>query len=174
MKELEEKAKKIKCVICDLDGVLTNGNIFIDNDNNELKSFNIQDGLGLRLLLSAGIEVAIITGSVNKVVDIRMKQLKINHYFKGQINKKNAYLELKSRLNLTDDEFAYIGDDLPDLEIMQEVGLSVAVANAVKEVKARSFWNTEYAGGQGAVREVCDYILAVQGKSEIALERYLA
>ena len=75
MKELEEKAKKIKCVICDLDGVLTNGNIFIDNDNNELKSFNIQDGLGLRLLLSAGIEVAIITGSVNKVVDIRMKQL---------------------------------------------------------------------------------------------------
>ena len=135
MNSLLEKAKQIKCVICDIDGVMTDGLIYIDNNNNELKSFNIQDGLGLKLLMAAGIEVAVITGSQNAVIEHRMKQLDIRHYFKGQINKQAAYDTLKARLSLPDTAFAYVGDDLPDLPIMKQVGLSVAVSNAVRQVK---------------------------------------
>jgi len=173
MNALLEKAKKIQCVICDIDGVLTDGLIYIDNNNNELKAFNIQDGLGLKLLMAAGIEVAVITGSQNAVIEHRMKQLDIRHYFKGQINKQAAFLELKKRLNLTDEAFAYVGDDLPDLPIMKQVGLSVAVSNAVRQVKDIATWSTELHGGRGAVREVCDLILTAQNKLDSALEKFL-
>jgi len=173
MNKLIEKAKKIKCVICDVDGVLTDGLIFIDNTGNELKAFNIQDGLGLKLLMSANIEVAVITGSANAVIDHRMKLLGINHYFKGQINKQQAYQELKSRLALQDDEIAYIGDDLPDLPIMKQVGFSIAVSNAVGVVKKNADWNTELHGGRGGVREACDFILNAQDMMDKALARFL-
>lgn len=174
MNELINKAKKIRCLICDVDGVLTDGRIYIDNFGNELKSFNIQDGLGLKLLMSAGIEVAVITGSTNAVIENRMSQLDIKHYFKGQINKQSAYHTLKTRLNLADDQFAYIGDDLPDLPIMKQVGLSVAVSNAVSLVKKSSDWNTELPGGQGGVRELCDFILNAQDMLDKALAKFLA
>ena len=173
MQELIEKAKKIKCLICDVDGVLTDGLIHIDNHGNELKAFNIQDGLGLKLLMSAGIEIAVITGSKNAVIDHRMQQLDIKHYVKGQINKQNAYAALKETLKLNDDQFAYVGDDLPDLPIMKQVGLCVAVSNAVAEVKKHAHFNTELHGGRGGVREVCDFILKAQNKQEEALARFL-
>ena len=174
MNAVLEKAKKIQCVICDIDGVLTDGLIYIDNHANELKAFNIQDGLGLKLLMAAGIEVAVITGSQNDVIEHRMKQLNIRHYFKGQINKQMAFEELKSRLNLNDEAFAYVGDDLPDLPIMKQVGMSVAVSNAVRQVKDMATWSTELHGGRGAVREVCDMILTAQNKLDTALETFLA
>lgn len=173
MNNIIEKAKQIKCVICDIDGVMTDGLIFIDNNNNELKSFNIQDGLGLKLLMAAGIEVAVITGSQNAVIEHRMKQLDIRHYFKGQINKQAAYDTLKTQLNLPDAAFAYIGDDLPDLPIMKQVGLSVAVSNAVRQVKEVASWSTELHGGRGAVREACDLILNAQNKLDVALQKFL-
>jgi 3-deoxy-D-manno-octulosonate 8-phosphate phosphatase (KDO 8-P phosphatase) len=173
MNELINKAKNVRCLICDVDGVLTNGHIFLDNTGNELKSFNIQDGLGIKLLQNAGIEVAIITGSQNKIIDHRMQQLKIQHYFKGQINKQAAYEQLKSNLNLEDQDFAYIGDDLPDLPIMQQVGFSISVANAVNKVKMNADWSTELPGGNGGVREACDFILNSQNMQDIALERFL-
>lgn len=171
--QLLHKAQQIRCVICDIDGVLTDGSIYIDNHGNELKAFNIQDGLGLKLLMSADIEVAVITGSKNAVIDYRMKQLDIRHYFTGQLNKKEAYKMLKTRFNLTDEQFAYIGDDLPDLAIMRQVGLSIAVSNAVRQIKDIAHWNTELPGGQGAVREACDFILNAQNKLEMALEKYI-
>ena len=174
MKQVHEKAKKIQCLICDIDGVLTDGLIYIDNHANEQKAFNIQDGLGLKLLMAAGIDVAVITGAQNAVIDHRMKQLDIRHYFKGQINKQSAFQELKTRLNLKDEAFAYVGDDLPDLPIMKQVGLSVAVSNAVAQVKEIANWNTELHGGRGAVREVCDLILKAQNKLDTALEKFLA
>ena len=173
MNQLLEKAKKIQCVICDIDGVLTDGLIYIDNNANEQKAFNIQDGLGLKLLMAAGIDVAVITGSQNAVIEHRMKQLDICHYFKGQINKQAAYQELKTRLNLNDEHFAYVGDDLPDLPIMKQVGFSVAVSNAVRQVKEIASWTTELHGGRGAVREVCDLILNAQNKLDSALETFL-
>lgn len=173
MNELIEKAKKIKCVICDVDGVLTNGLLHIDNHGNELKSFHVQDGMGLKLLMAAGIEVGVITTSRNAVVDHRMLQLGIKHYYKGQVDKREAYQQIKKALNLQDDQFAYIGDDLPDLAIIQQVGLGVAVGNAVRQVKEFADWQTEQHGGSGAVRELCDLILNAQNKTDMALTGYL-
>ena len=174
MTALLEKAKKIRCVICDIDGVLTDGLIYIDNHGNELKAFHIQDGFGLKLLMAAGIEVAVITTSRNAVIDHRMHQLGIHHYFKGQVDKRLAYQQLKAKLGLNDEAFAYIGDDLPDIAIIRQVGLSVAVSNAVNQVKEFATWHTQARGGRGAVREVCDFILNAQNKQEEALSRYLS
>lgn len=174
MNELIEKAKKIKCVICDVDGVLTDGLLYLDNHGNELKAFHVQDGMGLKLLMAAGIEVAVITTAVNAVIDHRMKQLGIKHYFTGQVDKRNAFEQLKTRLGFSLEEFAYIGDDLPDLPIIRQVGLGVAVGNAVQQVKEFATWQTTQTGGRGAVREVCELILNAQAKQEAALSRYLA
>ena len=173
MNELIEKAKNIKCLICDVDGVLTDGLLYIDSLGNETKSFNVQDGMGLKLLMAAGIEVAVITTARTGVIEHRMQQLGITHYFKGQVDKRKAYQQLKKNLNLHDEQFAYIGDDLPDLPIIRQVGFGVAVANAVAEVKEFAYWQTKQTGGRGAVRELCDLILHAQNKTELALEGYL-
>jgi 3-deoxy-D-manno-octulosonate 8-phosphate phosphatase (KDO 8-P phosphatase) len=173
MNQLLALAKNIKCLICDMDGVLTDGLLYIDNQHNELKTFHIHDGVGIKLLMSAGIEVAVITGSNNAVVDHRMNQLGIKHYYKNQLNKEETYKQLKDTLNLKNEEFAYIGDDLPDAPIMQQVGLSVAVANAVDPIKKIALWQTERTGGHGAVRELCDLILKAQNKMDLAIKGYL-
>lgn len=173
MSDLLNKAKKIKCLICDVDGVLTDGLLYLDNTGNEQKAFHVQDGMGLKLLMAANIQVAVITTSRNAVIDHRMKQLGIQHYFKGQVDKREAFKQLKSKLQLENDAFAYIGDDLPDLAIIQQVGLSVAVANAVKQVKQFAVMQTQQHGGRGAVREVCDLILDAQQLQEQALAQYL-
>jgi 3-deoxy-D-manno-octulosonate 8-phosphate phosphatase (KDO 8-P phosphatase) len=173
MNDLIEKAKKIKCLICDVDGVLSDGLLHIDNFGNELKSFHVQDGMGLKLLMAAGIQVAVITTSINDVIDHRMKQLGVIHYYKGQVDKRDAYQQLKQKLGYNDEEFAYIGDDLPDLPLIQTVGLGVAVRNAVSQVLEFADWRTEQTGGRGAVRELCDLILNAQNKTELALEGYL-
>lgn len=173
MNNLLEKAKKIKCLVCDVDGVLTDGLLYLDNHGNELKAFQVQDGMGLKLLMAAGIEVAVITTARNAVIDYRMQQLGIQHYFKGQVDKRQAFAELKERLGFELEEFAYAGDDLPDLAIIQQVGLGIAVANAVRQVKEFAVWVTENHGGRGAVREISDLILSAQDKFEIALAKYL-
>ena len=173
MQHLIERAKKIKCLICDLDGVLTDGLLYIDNHFNELKTFHIRDGVGLKLLMAVGVEVAVITGSHNAVVDHRMQQLGIIHYHKDQLDKKETYNQLKKTLGLQDEQFAYIGDDIPDAPIMQQVGLSVAVANAVQQIKKIAVWQTTLPGGRGAVRELCDFILNAQNKMQLAITGYL-
>ncbi|MGC1181995.1 KdsC family phosphatase [Legionella sp.] len=173
MSEIISLAKKVSCLICDMDGVLTDGLLYIDNHFNELKTFHIHDGVGLKLLMTAGIEIAVITGSFNPVVDHRMQQLGIKYYYKDQLDKNDMYQQLKKKLNLEDEQFAYIGDDLPDIPIMQQVGLSVAVANAVHQVKEIATWQTERSGGRGAVRELCDLILYAQNKMDLAVMGYL-
>ncbi len=173
MNILLEKAKKIKCLICDVDGVMTDGSLYLDNNGNELKAFQVQDGMGLKLLMAADITVAVITTSRHSIIEHRMKQLGIHHYFTGQVDKQRAFSTLKEQLQLTNEEFAYVGDDLPDRPIMQQVGLSCAVANAVKEIKEFADYETINSGGHGAVREVTDIILAAQNKLEEALAKYL-
>lgn len=173
MIDLETKAKKIRCLICDVDGVMTDGRIFIDNQGNETKGFNIQDGMGIKLLQAANIEVAIITGSRQPILDFRTQQLAIKHLYRGAVNKQSAYDDLKASLGLMDEEIAYIGDDLPDLPIMQQVGFSIAVANAVKQVKENADWNTELPGGHGGVREACDFILHAQDMTDKSIQRFL-
>ncbi|EHL31474.1 KdsC family phosphatase [Legionella drancourtii] len=173
MNKILELAKKIQCLICDMDGVLTDGLLYIDNHFNELKTFHIHDGVGLKLLMAAGIEVAVITGSRNAVVDHRMQQLGIKHYYKDQLDKQAMYRQLKKTLNLEDEQFAYIGDDLPDAPLIQQVGFGVAVANAVRQIKEIADWQTELPGGRGAVRELCDLILSAQNKMDLAITGYL-
>ena len=124
--------------------------------------------------MAVGIEVAVITGSRQSLITHRMQQLGIQHYFSGQLNKQHAYDQLKQSLQLTNQQFAYIGDDLPDLPIIQQVGLGVAVNNAVDEVKNYADWVVSKRGGHGAVREVCDFILTAQNKMQTALGNYCA
>ncbi|MFC3907659.1 KdsC family phosphatase [Legionella dresdenensis] len=172
MNNLIEKAKKIKCLVCDVDGVLTDGLLYMDNTGNELKAFNVQDGMGLKMLMAADIRVAVITTARNAVIDHRMQQLGIDLYFKGQVDKRQAFAELKEKLGFELDEIAYVGDDLPDLPLIKQVGLGIAVSNAVSQVKEFADWITAGHGGRGAVREICELILAAQGKYEQALEKY--
>ena len=174
MKDILSRATQVRCLICDVDGVLTDGRLYINIHGEETKAFHVQDGLGLKLLMAAGIEVAVITATTNTIIDSRMNSLGITHYFKGQIDKQTAFLALQTRLKLDLHAFAYIGDDLPDMPLIQQVGLGIAVANAVDEVKHVAHWQTKHKGGKGAVREACDFILKSQGQFDIALQRYLA
>jgi len=166
---MEQKIHNIQCLICDVDGVLTNGYIYLDTNGNETRAFHVHDGVGLKLLLSAGIEVAIITTTDNNIIDDRMEQIGIKHYFKGQVNKQSAFDSLKQDLNLPNEAFAYIGDDLPDIPIMQQVGFAATVANAQPQVQQMVDWQSQKPGGGGAVRELCDLILSTQSKTELAL-----
>lgn len=174
MNDLVTRAAQIRCLISDIDGVLTDGRLYYNIHGEETKAFHVQDGLGLKLLMTAGIEVAVITATKNQIIDHRMKTLGVQHYFKGQIDKQAAFLELQKRLQLEPHAFAYIGDDLPDIAVMQQVGLSIAVENAVEEVKQITHWQTTRKGGKGAVREACDLILKAQDQFDNALKRYLS
>jgi 3-deoxy-D-manno-octulosonate 8-phosphate phosphatase (KDO 8-P phosphatase) len=170
---LIEKAKKIQCLICDVDGVLTNGTIVMDAEGKESRAFHVHDGMGLKFLMASGIHVAIITTSRVPVIDYRMRQLGIQHYYRGQVSKITAYNDLKRKLTLDDEAFAYIGDDLPDWEIMKNVGLSIAVSDAVPSIARLADWKTNKIGGYGAVREVCDALLALNQTEDLALKKYL-
>ncbi|MDX2346390.1 MAG: HAD-IIIA family hydrolase [Legionella sp.] len=170
---LIQKIKSIQCLICDVDGVLTNGFLYLDTQGNESKAFHVHDGMGLKFLMGAGIEIAIITTTSNQIIDNRMAQLGVQHFFKGQVNKQTAYDTLKARLNLPDTAFAYIGDDLPDLPLIKQVGFGVAVGDAVDAVKEAADWQTQKPGGHGGVRELCDLILKTQNKTDVALDAYL-
>ncbi len=154
----------IKLLILDVDGVMTDGTIGFTPDGKEYKFFNTQDGLGIKRLQQHGIAVAIISGRSSDIVSYRAQELGIKHVFQGQQNKLAALQALQDQLNIEPRQIAHMGDDLPDLEIMKKVGLGIAVANAVDDVKAIADWHTTRSGGAGAVREACDLILKKQGK----------
>lgn len=163
-KSLILRAKAIKMLICDVDGVLSNGLIFLGNQGEELKSFNVRDGYGIRCLLTSNIEVAIITGRRSQLVANRAKELGITHCYQGQSDKLIAFDELIKTCQLLPSQVAYIGDDLIDLPVMSKVGLAVAVADAHPMLKPHAHYVTQIAGGYGAVRELCDIILLAQDK----------
>ncbi|GLX64334.1 3-deoxy-D-manno-octulosonate 8-phosphate phosphatase [Proteus vulgaris] len=163
-----KKAEKIQLLICDVDGVMSDGLIYMGNNGEELKAFNVRDGYGIRCLLTSGIEVAIITGRQSKLLEDRAKTLGITYLYQGQHNKLLAYQQLLDTLNLKPEQTAYIGDDLIDLPVMEKVGLSVAVADAHPLLTPRANYVTRIAGGRGAVRELCDLILLAQGRLEEA------
>ena len=174
MNNILEKAKKIKLVIFDVDGVMTDGTLYFREAEEVLLGFYIQDGLGLQLLQKSGVTVAIITGRKGQVVPRRAANLGIQHLYTGCADKYAAYTELKEKLDVTDEHVAYVGDDWIDLPVMKHVGLKIAVPNAVEEVKAIADWQTPRAGGQGAARDVCDMILKAQGNYERLLNTYLS
>jgi len=165
-------AKSIKLVILDVDGVLTDGCIILDNENNEYKAFHVRDGHGIRMLIHAGIRVAIITGRDSKVVEHRAHELGIADVFQRCLKKKTAYVQLLKQHSLKDHEVAYIGDDIIDAPIMAVVGLPVAVADADDETKKYALMVTKNRGGKGAVREITDFILRAKGLWKNMFDEY--
>jgi 3-deoxy-D-manno-octulosonate 8-phosphate phosphatase (KDO 8-P phosphatase) len=171
--ELERRASRIKLLLMDCDGVLTDGRITLLEDGDELKSFHTRDGHGLVLLHRAGLRSGIISGRTAKAVDRRARDLGVSFVYQGILDKIATFNELTSSEELDNGEIAYIGDDVTDIPLMNRVGLAVAVADAVAETKAASHYTTELAGGFGAVREVCELILKAQGHWNGLMNRYL-
>jgi 3-deoxy-D-manno-octulosonate 8-phosphate phosphatase (KDO 8-P phosphatase) len=156
----------IRLVAFDVDGVFTDGRIYLSNDGIESKAFNTQDGYGVRRLIEAGIEVAVISGRSSAAVAQRMAELDVRHVFQGCKDKVGAFAKLTGKLGISAAECAYVGDDVPDLPLLRKVGYAVAVANAVKAVREHCHYTTQAAGGHGAVREVCDLVLAAAGDND--------
>jgi 3-deoxy-D-manno-octulosonate 8-phosphate phosphatase (KDO 8-P phosphatase) len=173
MQDIFDQARRIRLVIFDVDGVLTDGSIYIGDDGQEYKAFYSRDGHGMKMLQRTGVTLAVITGRISEVVRIRMKSLGVEHVYQGQLDKLRAYEDLKDFMGLSDEEIAYVGDDLMDLPIMRRVGLSVAVADAHTLARHHSHWQTQSAGGRGAAREVCELIMEAQGTLDEITSSYL-
>lgn len=156
---INERAKKIELLILDVDGVLTDGRIIMNDLGQETKYFNVKDGHGLRLLLSAGIDVAIITGRESEVVKRRASDLGIEILLQGIKDKESACRNLIEEKGLESDQVCCMGDDLPDIPMFKCVGLPVAVADATRETRESAVYVTKSPGGSGAVREMCEIIL---------------
>ena len=171
--DVRERAARIKLAVFDVDGVLTDGRLIYAEDGHELKAFHVHDGLGLKRLLANHVEVAVITARMSMIVTERMADLGVAHVYQGQDDKLACLEQLMHALKLEPEAVAYTGDDLPDLAAMQRAGFAVAVANAHPWVREHAHWRTRLAGGAGAAREVCDLILAAQGKAEAELAAYM-
>lgn len=173
MDSIIEKAKSIRLALFDVDGVLTAGTLHYGNNGIESKHFNVHDGQGLKLLQKSGVTIGIITTCKTDTVKRRMQDLGIEHVYQGQVDKLPAYEDIKQKLNLTDNQISYVGDDLPDLAILSRVGLSITVSNAPKIMRQYTHWVTKKKGGKGAVREVCELIMQAQGTYQSIINAYL-
>ncbi len=173
MQDILERAKRVKLVIFDVDGVLTDGSLYFADDGQELKAFNSRDGHGMKMLQQTGVEIAIITGRTSNVVTHRMDNLGIKHVYQGQHEKLPAFLELIDELGIAPEEVAYMGDDVVDLPIMRRVGFATAVQDAHEWVKKHSHWHAPNNGGRGAARDLCELIMEAQGNLESVLSEYL-
>ena len=171
---LRERASKICMLILDVDGVLTDGKLYFDHSGNEMKAFNTRDGLGMKALQKVGIEVAVITGRKSEAVTHRMAQLGIKHVYQGREDKLDAFLDLLEITGLDAQQTCFAGDDWIDLPVLLRAGLAVSVADAEDRVKQQAHWITRRNGGDGAVREICNLILAAQEKDRINLDEILA
>lgn len=171
---LRARAAKIRMLVLDVDGVLTDGKLYFDHAGNELKAFNTRDGLGMKALQRSGIEVAVITGRKSEAVSHRMAQLEIQHVYQGREDKLNAFLHLLELTGLEASQVCFAGDDWIDLPLLLRVGLAVSVADGEERVKEHAHWITQRNGGDGAVREICNLILAAQGKDQDILDEILS
>lgn len=170
---LKNKAKQIKLLALDVDGTLTSGLIYYGPDGKEWRGFHVHDGLGIKLLQRIGIIIVIISAKSSDSVVQRLNELKIQHYYLGQNDKRLAYDDVKIKFELTDEQIAYMGDDLPDLPLLCRAGLSITVPDAPSIIKERVDWVTSRQAGMGAVREVCEFILTAQNQYETVMSPYL-
>lgn len=173
MQDILNLAKKIKLVIFDVDGVLTDGSLFFGDDGQEYKAFYSRDGLGIKLLQRTGVEVGIITARDSQLVNHRMENLGIEHLYQGRLDKIAAFEEMISKLNVSPEQTAYAGDDVVDLPVMKKVGLAIAVQDAHPFVKKHAHWITEHNGGRGAARDACELIMEAQGTLEEQLNFFM-
>jgi len=173
MQSFNEKAKGIRLLILDVDGVLTSGNLVYTKDAIHYKAFSVYDGLGIKLLQKSGVPVAIITSCKSDIIKRRGQDLGLTYIYQGSDNKLIPYQDLKQKLQLKDEEIAYVGDDLPDLPIIRRVGLGMTVANAPSILQQQASYISKASGGQGAVREICELIMQAQGTYSDMLESFL-
>jgi len=169
---LEGNLKKIRLIIFDVDGVLTDGGIIFGSGGLEIKSFNVRDGHGIKIAKRCGLDIALVTGRTSEVVHRRAQDLGIERVFQGVWDKKPVLAQLLTELNLTPDQVAVMGDDVVDIPLMQRTGAGFTVPEAPEEVRREADYVTRYAGGKGAAREIVEIILKAQGKWEAALARY--
>lgn len=173
MQDILEKAAAVRLVIFDVDGVLTDGSLFLGDDGQEYKAFNSRDGHGMKMLQASGVDIGIITGRTSQVVKFRMDSLGIKHVYQGQQDKLPAFKELIQSLNLSNKQVAYVGDDVVDLPILIRVGLAIGVQDAHPLVKQHCHWITPNHGGRAAARDVCELIMQAQGTLDSQLNHYL-
>lgn len=173
MQDIMKKAAAVRLVIFDVDGVLTDGSLFLGDDGQEYKAFNSRDGHGMKMLQASGVDIGIITGRTSQVVKFRMDSLGIKHVYQGQQDKLPAFEELIQALELSSEQVAYVGDDVVDLPILIRVGLAIGVQDAHPLVKQHCHWITPNPGGYAAARDVCELIMQAQGTLENQLNHYL-
>lgn len=170
---LVSRAKLIRLVAFDVDGVMTDGGLYYSDSGEEFKRFNSLDGHGLKMLRASGVETAIITGRTSRCVEARARNLGIEHVYQGVERKLDAMVDLLNRLKLSRDAAAYMGDDVVDLCVMRHVGLSISVPESPQLVREHSNYVTQRSGGHGAVREACEMIMSAQGTLDAQLAPYL-
>ena len=170
---IERRASRIKLLLMDCDGVLTDGRLWLTDDSDEQKSFNTHDGLGLALLHRAGLKSGIITGRSSRAVARRAQELGVEFVCQGNPDKTAAFEQVLQQAGVDENEVAFVGDDLPDIPLMNRAELAVAVADAVEETRAAAHYVTRAKGGRGAVREVIEIILKSQGRWHDLVEDYL-
>lgn len=173
-----ERARKIKLLVLDVDGVLSDGRLYFTNTGDEIKAFNSLDGHGIKMLQKSGVIVAIITGRTSHIVQKRANALGITYLIQGREDKLTALDELREEIaktkgSIDDDNIAHMGDDLPDLPLIRRVGLGITVANGHWVLKEHAHWQSQYGGGEGAVREACDLLILAQGNFDTQLNDYL-
>jgi len=171
---LLERAARIRALVLDVDGVLTDGQLYFDNQGNEMKAFSTRDGLGMRAVQQQGVVLALITGRQSQIVAHRAANLGIGHVYQGRNDKLNAFHEFLAATGIEAAEACYAGDDWVDIPVLDRVGLAVTVADADAVVRNHVHWVTARPGGRGAVREICDLILAARGLDQQVLDGILA
>ncbi|MBY0576203.1 MAG: HAD hydrolase family protein [Gallionellaceae bacterium] len=170
---LENRAKLIRLMAFDVDGVMTDGGLYLSDSGEEFKRFNSLDGHGMKMLKASGVEIAIITGRTSRCVEARAQNLGVAHVFQGVENKLETMLHLLNKLKLPREAAAYMGDDVVDLAVMRHVGLAITVPESPQLVRAHSAYITQRGGGHGAVREACELIMSAQGTLDAQLAPYL-
>lgn len=173
-KQINSKISTIKLFVTDVDGVLTDGQLFYGNEGLSHKGFHVQDGLGLKLLQRAGLHVAIITACKSQATRERMQQLGIQHCYLGEEDKRKAFQHLLDTLGIEEQHVAYVGDDLPDLPLIKRAGLGITVADGHPIIMKHADWITTRKGGEKAIREITDRILTVQNHWDTIEKSYLA
>lgn len=174
MNDFDAKAKQLKLLITDVDGILTNGTLYYDAEGLSHKGYHVHDGLGLKLLMEAGIKVAVITTCKLPASQKRMDHLGVDDVYLGQEDKRAAYDELAAKYKLNNEEIAYVGDDLPDLANLKRAGLGITVADATPLLLKHADWVTERCGGERAMREICERILSAREQTSKIEEKYLS
>jgi 3-deoxy-D-manno-octulosonate 8-phosphate phosphatase (KDO 8-P phosphatase) len=171
--EIQKRAARVKLLLMDCDGVLTDGRIWVFEKGEDQKAFHTRDGLGIGLLHRAGLMSGIISGRTSSALERRAQSLKVSYLWQGRDDKREAFADTLVQARISSEEVAFVGDDLTDLALMAQAGLAVAVADAVAEVRERAHYVTTASGGNGAVREVVELILKAQGRWDDLVKSYL-